>query len=869
MRLSIPLALTLIFLCTPLFGQKEVVAETRQVARISLELETPASNRVTPRIAEKQDRIALVLSGGGARGLAQVGVIDELEKAGIRPDIVVGTSMGAIIGGLYAIGFSPEELIRATMSINWSDILSDAPKRTSQFLTQRLATEKFILHLRFNGLRPHLPEGLSTAHELQNSLSRFCAAADYTCGGDFDRLPIPFRCVTTDLRTGKVYVWNEGNLAMALRASSAIPLVLSPVEYKGALLADGGLVYPIPVEVAIAEKYSTIIAVDATAEVLYPRDIDNALFILDQMTNIMVEDRKDVERDAADIVITPDLEGHGSFDFSNIDWIIKQGRNAAITAIPRLRAIIAYKRAMIEESERRYFVGEVSGDNSGLLGIMLGDSISESEVRAKLIDFFSSGDFAPPEVVLLFNGDSVNVIANISRNPLFAGVEIRGSRLLSESFIDSLFGDKIGLSINTIAMDSVLTEIEKRYREMGYNLAHIENTALVKGTLEIAVEEGIIHEIHVIGNEVTRDWVIRSFVPLREGSYYQDYLFDQALTNLHASGLFHSVRPIISRNDSGAVITMEVIEKPYWGIRVGARYDILNDIEGIVEISDDNFAGLAFRLNMGISGGERRWMAYTGLEGDRIWRTYFAGKAQFFAQGREFDIWEGDTVSATHVVNRYGFVLSLGQQIRRFGTVFAEIAAERVAFGPQGQKLREYPLNRLTLKSIVDTKDNRQFPLTGKYHNSYITFSQDILGGEYSFTKSYFSFESYWTAGQALTFHPYIMGGYMAGGSPFFEEFELGEDINFWGFRADERRGNSFAKTGIDLRINPLDPLFMHMGLCYGRVWEKNAKLDLEDMIWGWGVGWGLKTPLGPVEFSWGRNTDKLEEIYFSIGYEY
>jgi len=868
MRRKLLLA-AIFFLCLSLFGQADSLMDSRQVARIELELEPPSSNRITPVPAEDEVKVALVLSGGGARGLSQIGVIQELENAGIRPDLIVGTSMGAIIGGLYAIGLTPDELTRATGSIDWTEILSDSPKRTSQFLTQRLATEKFVLHLRFEGLRPHLPEGLSTAHELQNSLSRFCAAADYSCGGDFDKLPIPFRAITTDLRTGKVYIWDEGNLSMALRASSAIPLILSPVEYKGALLADGGLVYPIPVEVAMAEKYSTIIAVDATAEVLYPRDIDNALFVLDQMTNIMVEDRKAVERSAADIVITPDLEGHGSFDFSNIDWIIKRGRQAAIEAIPRLRAIIAYKSSMTEETDRRFYIGEISGENSQLLGISVGDSISEGEMGIRLREIMAGGEFQPPEAVFIFHGDTVHVRANLPRYPILGEVLIQGAELLPEEFVDSLFADKIGAPANSVAIDSALASIEKHYRDMGYNLAHIENVALVKGTLEIDIEEGIISDIRVVGNDVTRQSVIRSFVPLKAGSHYRDDLFGEALTNLYATGLFHSVRPIISNDDSGAVITMEVIEKPYWGIRVGARYDILNDIEGIIEIGDDNFAGLAYRLNIGVTGGERRWMAYAGLEGDRIWRTYLTSKAHFFAHGKEFDIWAGDTVTSTHVVNRYGLALSLGQQIRRFGTVFAEIATEKVAFGPQGEKLREYPLNRLTLKSIVDTKDNRQFPRTGKYHYSYIIFSQDILGGEYSFTKSYASLESYWSAGNALTFHPYIMGGYMAGGSPFFEEFELGESINFWGFRGDERRGNSFAKAGVDLQLNPLDPLFMNMGLSYGRTWDKNAKLELEDMILGWGVGWGLKTPIGPVKFSWGRNTEKLEEIYFSIGYDY
>lgn len=837
--------------------------------RIHLKLEPPASNRVTPVISTPDDKVALVLSGGGARGLSQIGIIEELEKAGIRPDLVVGTSMGAIIGGLYAAGYSSEELIEAATSIDWEDLISDSPKRTTQFLTQRLATEKFILHLRFNGFNPYLPEGLSTAHALQNKLARFCASADYTSGGDFDRLQIPFRAITTDLRTGNVYVWDEGNLSTALRASAAIPLILSPVEYKGALLADGGLVYPIPVEAAIAESMTTIISVDATADVLYPRDIDNALFVLDQITNIMAEDRKDLERGASDVVISPDLEGLGSFDFSQGGRVIEQGRKAAIAAIPRLKAIIAYKQKAGEGDDKSYIVGVLTGENRKLLDIEPGDSISMNELRARLRDVFATGQYQPPECYLTYRRDTIDIKVNISENPIFRGVEISGAEILPQWVVDSIFEDKIGKPINTVALDIGLAEIEKYYRQRGYNLGHIIEAALVKGKLQVECDEGLIEEIRVEGNKNTAEWVIRSFIPFEVGDFYRDQLLNEALTNLHATELFESVRPVISHGDSGAIVTFELIEKPYWGLRFGARYDMLNDVEGIFEVGDDNFAGLALRLNLGIFGGERRWEAYSNLEADRIWRTYITGKAGFFAHGEEYDVWQDDSISATHVVNRYGLVFSLGQQIVRLGTVFGEIATERVAFGPQGEKLREYPLNRLTLKSIVDTYDKRQFPRSGKYHYSYITFSQDILGGEYSFTKSYMGFESYWTWIDALTFHPYIMGGYMAGGSPFFEEFEIGENIQFWGFREDQRRGNSFAKAGFDLRLNPLDPLYMNMGVCYGRTWEKDAKLELEEMIFGWGVGWGLKTPLGPVKFSWGRNTENMEEIYFSIGFDY
>jgi len=846
-----------------------VSLDSFDVREIELKLEQPPHGRVTPRIADLNDKIALVLSGGGARGLSQIGVIDELEKAGIRPNLVVGTSMGAIIGGLYAAGYSPEELRGAAMSIEWEGLLLDSPDRTNLFITQRLATEKFFLHLRFDGLKPYLPEGLSAAQELHNSLGRLCATADYTSEGDFDKLDIPFRAVTTDLRTGRPYIWDQGNLSTALRASAAIPLVISPVEYGIALLADGGLIYPIPVEIAIAESMATIIGVDATAEVIYPQELDNALLILDQMTNIMSEDRKILERRAADVIITPDLEGHGSFDFARPNWLIGRGRSETQRVIPRLKAIISYKRNIANNEDSSFICAGISGSGAELLEFGIGDSVSETNLRAELLRLFETGLYQPPECILRTHSDTAFIFIDIDPNPAFAGVEISGASLLTQDSIGAFFTQEIGQPINTTLLDSGLTRIERFYRNEGNNLAHIKATALVRGTLQVDIDEGIIEDIRVEGNEVTRDWVLLSFVPLRRGEIYRDYLLDHALTDIHATGLFKSVRPVITKGDSGAVIVFKVTEKPYWGLRIGTRYDLVTDVEGILEVSDDNFFGSAWRMNLGIYGGERRWEVYTSIEGDRIWKTYFTSKGALFAKGNEHDIWDDDEIIQTIVVNRYGLKFSIGQQIKRFGTVFAEVATERVAFGPQGEKLREYPLHRVTLKSIVDTFDKRQFPRTGKYHLTYVTFSQDILGGEYSFTKSYMGFQSYWSLGEPITFRPYIMAGYIAGGPPFFELFELGSGVDFWGFRPDQRRGNSFANTGFELRLNPLDPLFMKMGLCWGRTWEKDAKLAVEDMIWGWGVGWGLKTPIGPVKLSWGRNTEKLEEIRFSIGYDY
>jgi len=828
---------------------------------------SPRKGRVWPRLAGDAGGIALVLSGGGARGLSQIGVLAELENNGIRPDLVVGTSIGAIVGGLYAAGYTPRELENIAREIDWERLFTDNPERTKLFLTQRLATERFFLHIRFSGLGFHIPEGLTEAQILYNKLIELCAPADYASGGDFDNLRLSFRAVTTDLKTGKTYVFSDGNLAAVLRASAAVPLLLSPMETDSALLADGGLVFPIPVEIALAESAKIIIAVDATAEVIYPRNLDNALYILDQMTNIMTEEKKAVERRTADIVITPEFEGHGSFDFSRIDWLIEQGRLATKEILPELSRLRV--RDGNGRENRDFDIKRISGNRAELMGIAPGERISLDLIERLLENLYSRGIYRSVEARVFIVGDSAEIEVDIRQNPPLKGIDIEGEHILPEDSLKSFFPQNADEPANLALLDSGLVRIEEYYHREGYSLAHISRANFVDSIFELNINEGLIERVEMEGNARTRDWVIRSFIPISDGDRYIESRIKRALTDLHATGLFETVSPEISRGDSAAVLTFHVVEKPYSGFRLGARYDLVNGVEGAIEIGDDNIFGSAWRLNLGAFGGERRWSVYTHLGGDRIWRTYLTGQLALFGSGKEYDIWTGDEISETYTIYRYGFSTILGQQIKRLGTVFVEIGTERVAFGLQDDKLKEYQLHRFTLRSIVDTFNDRQFPRSGKYHVSYITFSRDILGGAYSFTKTYAGFQSYWTWIKPLTFRPYIMGGYMAGGPPFFEYFELGDAIDFWGLRGDELRGNSFVKTGFELRLNPMAPVYIIAGISYGRTWEKDAKLRLEDMIWGWGAGWGIATPLGPIKLTWGRNTEKLEEVVFSVGYNF
>ncbi|MCK5832318.1 patatin-like phospholipase family protein [bacterium] len=847
--------------CTIIIADDSPTEES--VGKIEVSFSDPKDGRIWRHPSADKNDFTLVLSGGGARGLSQIGVLEVFEEHDLHPSAIVGVSMGAIIGGLYSAGYNTSQLNQIVHQIEWGDLIYDSPKRTKLFQTQRMATERFLVHLRFLNFRPYIPEGISAANRISSLLVLYCAAPNFAANGDFDRLQIPFRAVTTDLRSGKPLIFSEGDLAVALRASSAIPLFLSPLEIDSILLADGGLLYPIPVEIAKVLSSAKIIAVDATADLNYSRALDNALYILDQTTNIMAEDKKKYERKLADILIEPDLGSQGSYDFDNIDSIIEIGKKAAETKLEDIKEILEYK----DNNITIYTISSI--DNGDLIGLISGNKISISTLKNKLNELYSQGIYKDVAIDYAVSHDTMNLQVHVELNPPLHGIKMVGVESFDVDTFISKFVIDTTQPANHREIDSLLSSIEDFYKSKGFDLSHIYFAAVDAGTLGIIFEEGLIEDIRIEGNNRTKDWVIRSFSDLEIGKKYQNRLLENTMSNIHATNLFESIIPRLERGDSGVVVLLELAEKPFLGIRLGARYDILNGVEGAVEIGDDNLFGIAWRLNFGINGGSRRWNIYSKIETDRIWRSFIAGNTTVFAKGTKYDLWQADTISETYDIYLYGIKLSLGQQIKRFGTLFLEIGSEYVVFGPEKSNHKEYPLNRFAIRSIVDTFDDRQFPRHGKYHESYFMISKDILGGEYSFSKSYASFQSYWTWTEALTFHPYVMGGYMSGGPPFFEQFELGQDVAFWGLRGDERRGNSFFKMGFNFRVNPMDPVYIFSGVTSGRTWQKDDKLELKETIWGWGAGWGIATPLGPLQLSWGTNTEKLQQINFSFGYNY
>ncbi len=277
----------------------------------------------------KRPRIGLVLEGGGALGFAHIGVLQYLEQHHIPVDLVVGTSMGGLVGGLYAIGNSPAEIEQFTDGIDWDEVLSGVTPFQSLNFRRKQDRQSFPNRLQL-GLKHGvtLPLGLNSGQQVSLLLARSTLA--YPESMNFDNLPIAFRCVSTDITAGRMKVFENGSLARAMRATMSIPAVFSPVEIDHHLYTDGAAVDNLPVDVARKAGADIIIAVYLDPGAADTNNYDSILTVAAKNVSIMVSANELRNIQAADILLSADLQGFTSASFKDGAEIIPKGYAAAV-----------------------------------------------------------------------------------------------------------------------------------------------------------------------------------------------------------------------------------------------------------------------------------------------------------------------------------------------------------------------------------------------------------------------------------------------------------------------------------------------------------------------------------------------------------
>ena len=291
-----------------------------------------------PSFAKQRPQVALVLSGGGARGGVHIGVLRVLEREGIPIDLIVGASYGALVGGLYAAGYSVDDLERIVVETDWSEMTRNSPDRRLLNLHRKPIVDRQMLALRLDKFDLKLPYGIFAGKKIQHFLYQLTIGATYRARNDFDRLPTPFRAIATDIVAGEQVVLKNGSLGTAIRASISIPGIFVPVSTEQTLLVDGGIVNNLPVDVALDAGADFVIAVDcATPLRTQKHEFEDFIDVIDQAVSFRIEEKKMAHRKLAHVLMVPDLKGFDSGNFNRSHTVIPIGEKEAEKHIDEIR----------------------------------------------------------------------------------------------------------------------------------------------------------------------------------------------------------------------------------------------------------------------------------------------------------------------------------------------------------------------------------------------------------------------------------------------------------------------------------------------------------------------------------------------------
>ncbi|MGB9686859.1 MAG: patatin-like phospholipase family protein [Rectinema subterraneum] len=404
---------------------------------------------------EARPKVAVVLSGGSAFGIAHAGVLKKIEEAGIPIDMILGTSMGSIVGGLYAAGYSPQAMQNLISDIDWNALFMDQKDRPESMF-QRSVESKYLARIGLDSKGPNIGAGLL---EGQNILAFFTVQTVHMAGQpSFDAFPVPYRSVAADILTGQKVVFDHGSLAEAMRSSMSIPVVFMPYEYNGQLLVDGGVVDNLPVDIAKQLGANIVIAVISRGKKPDSLDeLNSSVEIASQTGNIFISQNMEPNIQAADLVIMPDLGAFTTASYARAKEIIVQGEKAGDEAMPRLHALadkISSTRPLVSPDNQPnrkaladppvfseiHIEGGSSADRQKIARIfapLIGRNYTREDLSAAIHSAYAAGDFSLVKFDLeraagaagnqQTHGIVTLVAAKQPQNELFASLDFQGS----------------------------------------------------------------------------------------------------------------------------------------------------------------------------------------------------------------------------------------------------------------------------------------------------------------------------------------------------------------------------------------------------------------------------------------------------------
>ncbi|MFA5512787.1 MAG: patatin-like phospholipase family protein [Candidatus Kapaibacterium sp.] len=876
------------------------------IALLSLNPKTASAEEVfsfkLPHKDSLLPRTALVLSGGGARGLSQIGVLKALSESGIKFDYVVGTSIGAIVGGLYASGYSPDELEAVLSSANWKEAvaLSGSDIRSRLFIDQKQIYDRSLITLNFRDFNFIMPEAATEGTAFDKFLQELIWYGTYQPVTDFNKLKKPFRAVATDLVSGTSVSLSSGNLSKAIRASATIPLRYSPIRVDSMILVDGGILSNLPVKAALEFNPELIIAVNTSSPLYKAGELNSAWAIADQVVSIAMDKFIKENEDLADLVIVPELGTYRNDDFSNIDSLVIIGEKSVEKQYNELKDLISgkiYTKILkliegISIPEDGNFLTHFNGfrdNHNGFLQARFPSIKSKKDISELVLHLYLLEDDFYSGFNVEFSDNDLYV--NAQNYPLTKDINLSGLKIFDgdlEEIIQRYERQPLNSRIKSQISETLLRLLHNK----GFTFASLTKFDENNGDVIINTNLGRIDSVIIISDEITESFLVQRELEFQAGDTASSEVFLKSIDNLNSTMIFNNVELVPLKNSKNGInIIVKVSHAPNQTLRFGGRIDNERNAQIGIDFTQENFNNLGTRIILrGILASSYQ-KTFLNFENTRLFKTELSSSFSIYYVNR--DMYEYSPVDMTRNQrfgyersfnireNRAGGKLLFGTQLEKNGRLFVELRHEFQRYYRFSDSIIP-KFNRVTTAkaaTVFDSQNRSDFPTKGRLIE--LSLESSILQDDNNvgFSKATFYYHDNINLGH-LVLRPSLMFGIADISLPFLEFFNLGGEGTFFGFREDEERGRQIFKGSVNytyrLPINFYFDTYLYGRYDLGAIWLQPDAIKLSSLRHGFGTGLAFDTPLGSARASVGKSFYFVQnpnsvifgptEFYFVIG---
>ena len=879
--------------------------KAQEVKVISLQTETKnLPYGLSQKIPSAYPEIGIAMSGGGARGLAQIGVLKAFEEEGIDISMIAGTSIGSIIGGAYASGYLIQEMDSIVKNTDWNRLLSlnDPSERRELFIDQKISEDRSLFTLRLDGFSPVLPTSFNEGLRLSNYLKLLCMSAPVISENNFDDLLVRYRAVCTNLVNGEPVILSNGSLSRAMRASSSVSFLLAPVVVDSITLVDGGLVSNLPVNAVLEMGADYVVAINTTSNLREQEELEVPWNIADQTVSIPMKRLEQAELSNADFLIKPEIDNWTSTDFINIDSLIYTSYIYTKKLITEIKQQV--DSIMISNSGTRLFWVRNPGipKNSGVFEkkyldkYARMDSVSSYEIFKDMTELYKVGYFDSLSAEIEKEGNTNQIKFQYSLNPEIKEVEIISNGIMDSSGASFLINSLRGKPYSGKAIYEAVRKQVVDYKRKGFILFKLKSHGFDEnaGKLVLEFDGGKISEINI--SSETNKTVINRELNIKTGDYLNYSALDKGLMRLRATGLFDDINLTVEQNNSETILNLDVTEKISSLLKVGFLVDDAYNAQLGVDIRDVNLLHSGTELGLFLFGGASNRAYILEHISYRILNTYFTYKLSGYYKFSDIDVYtqntseSGNTFSSDYTGKYrqifYGGSLSIGSQLEKFGKlIFTGKYQYDEVKNKEGNTIVPYETKIVSLKidAIVDNQNKYPYPEDGLLFNGFYETAQSFLGGNESYLLFSADLRYYFKLSPRQVLSPRIQIGFGDKTLPLSEQFMLGGLYSFFGAHQNEFRGRQIFSTSVMYQYKLPFKIFFDTYTWFrydvGSTWEQQEQIRFKDLRHGIGGAISFDTPVGPADFSIGRSfiiSQGLTEdsfvwgdtmFYFSIGH--